>query len=61
MLLRKDIEAIMSTPELWRAFHDLEKAYTARRSSPEMNARYKAAFRVFKAQVEGQKGQIIPF
>lgn len=61
MLLRKDIEAIMSTPELWQAFHDLEKAYSIRRNNPEMNARYKAAFRVFKAQVEGQKGQIIPF
>ena len=58
MLLRKDIEAIMSTPELWQAFHDLEKAYVARRNSAEENARYKAAFRVFKAQVEGQKGQI---
>lgn len=61
MLLRKDIETIMSTPKLWRAFHDLEKAYTARLNSPEENARYKAAFRVFKAQVEGRKGQIIPF
>ena len=61
MLLRKDIEAIMSTPELWQAFHDLEKAYAARHSSPEMNARYKAAFQVFRSQVEGSKGQIIPF
>lgn len=61
MLLRKDIEAIMSTPELWKAFHDLEKAYAAWLNSPEKNARYKAAFRVFKAQVEGSKGQIIPF
>ena len=61
MLLRKDIETIMSTPELWQAFHDLEKAYATRRNSPEENARYKAAFRIFKAQVEGSKGQIIPF
>ena len=61
MLLRKDIEAIMSTPELWQALHDLEKVYAARLNSPEENARYKATFRVFKAQVEGQKGQIIPF
>ena len=61
MLLRKDIEAIMSTPELWQAFHDLEELYHFRRSSPEMNARYKAAFRVFKAQVERSKDQIIPF
>ena len=61
MLLRKDIEAIMSIPELWQAFHNLEKAYSTRRNSPEENARYKAAFRIFKAQVEGQKGQIIPF
>ena len=61
MLLRKDIEAIMSTPELWQAFHDLEKAYTARRISPEMNARYKAAFQVFRSQVERSKGQMIPF
>lgn len=61
MLLRKDIEAIMSTPELWQAFHDLEKAYSARHNGPEKNAQYKAAFRVFKAQVEGSKGQIIPF
>lgn len=61
MLLRKDIETIMATPELWQAFHDLEKTYSMRCNSPEENARYKAAFRVFKAQVEGQKGQIIPF
>lgn len=61
MLLRKDIEAIMSTPELWRALHDLEKIYAARYNSPEENTRYKAAFRVFKSQVEGSKGQIIPF
>lgn len=61
MLLRKDIEAIMSTPELWQALHDLEKAYAARHNSPEENARYKAAFQVFRSQVEGQKGQIIPF
>lgn len=61
MLLRKDIETIMSTPELWQAFHDLEELYHFRRSSPEMNARYKAAFRVFKAQVERSKDQIIPF
>ena len=61
MLLRKDIETIMSTPELWQAFHDLEKAYTMRRNSLEENARYKAAFQVFRSQVEGQKGQIIPF
>lgn len=61
MLIRKDIEAIMSTPELWQAFHDLEQAYAARRNSREDCARYKAAFQVFKAQVEGSKGQIIPF
>lgn len=61
MLLRKDIETIMSTPELWQAFHDLEELYHFRRSSPEINTKYKAAFRIFKAQVEGQKGQIIPF
>ena len=61
MRLRKDSEAIMSTPELWQAFHDLEELYHFRRSSPEINAKYKAAFRIFKAQVEGQKGQIIPF
>lgn len=60
MLLRKDIEAIMSTPELWQALHDLEKAYAARHNSSEENARYKAAFRVFRLQVEGSKGQIIP-
>ena len=61
MLLRKDIETIMSTPELWQALYDLEKAYSMRHNSPEENARYKAAFRVFKAQVEGSKGQMIPF
>ena len=61
MILKKDLETIMSTPELWQALHDLEKDYAARHNSPEENARYKAAFRVFKAQVEGQKGQIIPF
>lgn len=56
MLLRKDIEAIMSTPELWQAFHGLEKAYSVRLNSPEENARYKAAFRAFRLQVEGSKG-----
>ena len=61
MLLRKDIEAIMSTPELWRVLHDLERAYTVRLDNIDNNARYKAAFKVFKAQVEGHKGQIIPF
>ena len=61
MLLRKDIEIIMSTPELWQAFHDLEKTYAARHNSLEENAQYKAAFRVFRSQVEGQKGQPIPF
>lgn len=61
MLLRKDIEVIMSTPELWQALHDLEKAYAVRHNSPEENARYKAVFQVFRSQVEGQKGQIIPF
>ena len=61
MLLRKDIEIIMSTPELWQAFHDLEKAYAARRNNPEENIRYKTAFRAFRLQVEGSKGQIIPF
>lgn len=61
MLLRKDIEAIMATPELWQSFHDLEKAYSARHNSAEENARYKAAFQVFRSRVEGQKGQIIPF
>ena len=61
MLLRKDIETIMSTPELWRSLHDLEELYHFRNSSADMNARYKAAFKVFKAQVEGHKGQIIPF
>ena len=61
MLLRKDLETIMATPELWRALHDLEELYHFRRSSPEMSVRYKAAFQVFRSQVEGQKGQIIPF
>ena len=56
MLLQKDIEAIMSTPELRQAFHNLEKAYAARRNSPEENARYKATFRAFRLQVEGSKG-----
>ncbi len=56
MLLRKDIEAIFSMPELWQAFHELEKAYAARRNSSEENVRYKAAFRAFRLQVEGSKG-----
>ena len=61
MLVRKDIEAIMSTPELWQALHNLEKAYATRYNSPEENARYKEAFRVFRSQGEGQKLQPIPF
>lgn len=56
MLLCKDIEAIMSTPELWQAFHTLEKAYSVRLNSPEKNARYKAVFRAFRLQVEESKG-----
>ena len=59
MLLRKDIETIISTPDLRRAFYDLEKAYAARHNSPEENARYKAAFRAFRLQVEGNKGGLI--
>lgn len=51
----------MSTPELWQALHDLEKDYAARRNSPEENARYKAAFQVFRSHVEAQKTQPIPF
>lgn len=58
MLLRKDIEAIMSTPELWQALHNLEKAYAARHNSSEENARYKATFRAFRLQVEGCKGSL---
>ena len=61
MLLRKDIETIMSTPELWQAFHDLEKAYSTRLNSPEENAQYKVAFQVFRSHVEAQKTQPIPF
>lgn len=61
MIIRKELEAIMSTPELWRSLHDLERAYTVRNDNADNNARYKAAFKVFKAQVEGSKGQIIPF
>ena len=61
MLLRKDIEAIMSTPELWQALHNLKKVYAARLNSPEENARYKSAFQVLRSQVEAQKTQPIPF
>ena len=61
MIIKKELEAIISTPELWRSLHDLEELYHFRNSSADMNARYKAAFHIFKAQVEGQKGQIIPF
>lgn len=61
MLLRKDIELIFSTPKLRQAFHDLEKAYVTRLNSPEENTRYKAAFQVFRSQVEGQKGQPFSF
>lgn len=61
MIIRKELEVIMSTPELWRALHELERTYTIRNDNAENNARYKAAFKIFKAQVEGHKGQIIPF
>lgn len=55
MLIRKDIETIMSTPELWQAFHDLEELYHFRNSSADINARYKAAFKLFRTQVEMKK------
>lgn len=61
MLLRKDIEAIMSTPELWRGFHILEQLYSNRRNSLEDMTTYKLAFQSFRAQVESHKGQNIPF
>ncbi len=61
MIIKKELEIIMSTPELWDSLHNLEELYHFRNSSADMNTRYKAAFKVFKAQVEGHKGQIIPF
>lgn len=61
MLLRKDIEAIMSTPELWRDFHMLEELYNKRRDSMEDSQTYKLAFRAFRAQVEGKKGNNVSF
>lgn len=61
MLNKKEIELIFSTPELWRGFHMLEELYSKRRDSMENSQTYKLAFRAFRAQVEGKKGQIIPF
>ena len=55
MLIRKDIEAIFSTPELWQAFHELEELYHFRNSSADLNTRYKAAFQLFQAKVETSK------
>lgn len=55
MIIRKELEAIMSTPELWRSLHDLEELYHFRNSSADMNARYKATFQVFRAKVESAK------
>lgn len=49
MIIRKELEVIMSTPELWRALHELERTYTIRNDNAENNARYKAAFKIFKA------------
>lgn len=61
MLLRKDVETIMATPELWRGFHILEQLYNDRRNSQADMATYKLAFQSFRAQVEKHKGQIVPF
>lgn len=61
MLNKKEMELIFSTPELWRGFHMLEDLYNKRRDSMEDSQTYKLAFRAFRAQVEGKKGQIIPF
>lgn len=61
MLIRKDIETIFSTPELWRGFHNLEQLYNNRRNSPEDMTIYKLVFQSFRAMVEGAKGATIPF
>lgn len=55
MLIRKDIEVIFSTPELWRGLHNLEQLYNDRRNSLEDMATYKLAFQTFRVMVEGAK------
>ncbi len=61
MLNKKEVELIFSTPELWRSFHMLEDLYNKRRDSMEDFQTYKLAFRVFRTQVEGKKGNDISF
>ena len=61
MLLRKDIETIMSTPELWQALHDLEKLYNQRYNGEEENKKYKYSCKLFREMVEDEKGEVIPF
>lgn len=61
MLNKKEMELIFSTPELWRGFHILEELYNKRRDSMEDSQTYKLAFRAFRAQVEGKKGNNVSF
>lgn len=52
MILRKDIEAILSNPD---ALQKLQTAYNKRYRSPEDNARYKTAVKAFQVQMENSK------
>ena len=61
MLLKKDIEIIMSTPELWQALHDLQALYNRRFNGEADCKKYKYYCKLFREQVEDEKGEILPF
>ncbi len=61
MILKKDLEIIMSTPEIWQALHDLEKLYSQRYNGEEENKKYKYQCKLFREMVEDEKGEVIPF
>lgn len=61
MILKKDLEIIMSTPEIWQALHDLKKLYGQRYNGEEANKKYRYYCKLFREMVEDEKGEIIPF
>lgn len=61
MILKKDLEIIMSTPEVWRALHELEKLYSQRLNGEEENKKYRYHCKLFREMVEDERGVVIPF
>ena len=61
MILKKDLEIIMRTPEIWQALHGLEKLYGQRHNGEAENKKYKYYCKLFREMVEDEKGEVIPF